>query len=46
MARSLKPWRIDVADHEGATSLVVSLAEATVSEAIPLFHDDDASIAV
>ena len=37
MARSLKPWRIDVADHEGATSLVVSLAEATVSEAIPRF---------
>ena len=45
MARSLKPWRIVVADDVGATSFVVSLVEATVSEAIPLFRDADASIA-
>ncbi|MCB5173978.1 MULTISPECIES: DUF6894 family protein [Microvirga] len=41
MVRSALPWRIEVHDASGAVICVVRLAEAAVSEAKPLFCDDE-----
>ncbi|HEV2559273.1 MAG TPA: hypothetical protein VGU45_11650 [Microvirga sp.] len=41
MARSRVPWRIDVADESARPVLSVRVAEAAVSEAVPLFHEPD-----
>ncbi|MXQ13594.1 DUF6894 family protein [Microvirga makkahensis] len=40
MARSTLPWRLEVHDSSGTLVCSVSLAEAAVSEARPLFHDE------
>lgn len=41
MARSTLPWRLEVHDSSGALAYSISLAEAAVSEALPVFHGED-----
>jgi hypothetical protein len=41
MVRSSAPWRVLVADEEGRTILALSLPDAAVSEAHPLFGGPD-----
>ncbi len=41
MVRSPSPWRIEVRDDSDSLICSVSLAEAAVSEARPLFQQDD-----
>jgi len=40
MVRSILPWRLEVHDSRGELVCSISLAEAAVSEARPLFHDE------
>jgi hypothetical protein len=40
MARSMLPWRIEVHDSLGAVVCSIALADAAVSEARPLFHEE------
>jgi len=45
MARSVLPWRLQVYDDTGAIVCCMPLADAAVSEAWPLFHDEEEFIA-
>jgi len=40
MIRSTLPWRIEVHDRLGTIVCTLALADAAVSEARPLFHEE------